>query len=246
MEAVKPYKSKFSYSYALGAFPTYELLKFRPEWVLEVYVHSTYTDAEKLKGLCDGAGVKLCVNDKAIARLSDKENVYVIGVYEKKLLPIDKDKNHLMLVNPGNMGNVGTIIRTALAFGIHDIAIISPGVDVHNPKVVRGSMGAIFHMNISYFEDFKSYSDLYCQGRDADERRCFSFMLTANERLTADKAPKSKLFTLIFGNEAAGLPAEYAKWSTPVLIPQSDEVDSLNLTVAAGIGMYVFTCLKKD
>ncbi|MDD6101808.1 MAG: TrmH family RNA methyltransferase [Clostridiales bacterium] len=236
MEIIKPYKGKCEYSYTLGAFPTYELLKNRPEAVKEVYVHSSYTDKDKLGELCSRAGISLFTNDKQIARLSDKENVYVIGVYNKYESVLAKDRPHLMLVNPGNMGNVGTIIRTATAFNIFDIAIISPGVDIHNPKVVRGSMGALFHVNVEYFDSFESYSKIYC----TNERECFSFMLTAKEQLTLNTCPKPDLYTLIFGNEASGLPEEYATYAKPLIIPQSEHVDSLNLTIACGIGMYMF------
>ncbi|MGN0164567.1 MAG: TrmH family RNA methyltransferase [Lachnospiraceae bacterium] len=239
MDAVKPYKSKFDYSYTLGAFPTYELIKYKPEWVREVYVHSSYTDTENLKQLCFEKAIKVFQNDKVIAKLSDKENTYVIGIYEKHCLSLDGAASHLMLVNPSNMGNVGTIIRTAIGFGIHDLAIISPGVDIHNPKVVRGSMGALFHMNIQYFDSFVDYSNIYCK----NNRECFSFMLTAKEQLSVNSCPKPECFTLIFGNEATGLPEEYADISNPIIIPQTDEVDSLNLTIAAGIGMYMFTSL---
>ena len=50
--------------------------------------------------------------------------------------------NHIVLVNPSDMGNLGTIIRTAVGFGFTDIGIISPAVDAYNPKVIRGSMGS--------------------------------------------------------------------------------------------------------
>ena len=265
MESIKPYKQKFDYSYTLGAFPTYELLNCRPDKVREVLVHSSYTDREKLEGLCRAAGVPLKSDDKTIARLSDKENVYVIGIYEKYESRLNPQKNHLMLVNPSNMGNVGTIIRTAAAFDITDIAIISPGVDVHNPKVVRGSMGAIFRMNIQYFENFSEYAATF--GYDYPSsvndistkelagvlskdnltsdiktaRSCYSFMLDKKSKtLTPDSVPKCGLYTLIFGNEATGLPPEFADFTNPLIIPQSEMVDSLNLTIAAGIGMYLF------
>lgn len=241
MEQIKPYKGKYDYSYTLGAFPTYELINNKPEWVREVYMHSGFTDSEKLKQTCMEKGIKVYVNDKLISRLSDKENVYVIGVYKKASLPLNERNSHIMLVNPGNMGNVGTIIRTAIAFGIHDLAIISPGVDIHNPKVVRGSMGALFHMNIEYFSCFEEYSMRFC----TDSRECYSFMLTADEQLTVANCPKPELYTLIFGNEATGLSESYADFTNPIIIPQSPEVDSLNLTIAAGIGMYMFTAGKK-
>ena len=48
-------------------------------------------------------------------------------------------------------------------------------------------------------------------------------------------------FSLVFGNEQTGLPPDFAKLGQSVLIPQSDEIDSLNLAVAVSVGAYVFT-----
>ena len=48
-------------------------------------------------------------------------------------------------------------------------------------------------------------------------------------------------YSLIFGNEATGLPAEFARMGQSVMIPQSPDIDSLNLSVAASIAAYVFT-----
>ena len=236
---IKPYKKSFDYSYCLGAFPTYELLKYAPNRARCVAVHSSYTDREKLEKLAKAANVPVFSDDKLVNRLSDKENVYVIGVFEKYEDRLEKGKNHIMLVNPGNMGNVGTIIRTAAAFDINDMAIISPGVDVFNPKVVRGSMGALFHTRIQYFDTYEDYEKAYVSPEP--ERGCYSFMLAAGNINTIGEVGKRKLFTVIFGNEATGLPDEYARYATPVIIPQSENVDSLNLTIAAGIGMYEFS-----
>ena len=49
------------------------------------------------------------------------------------------------------------------------------------------------------------------------------------------------VYTLVFGNEASGLPPEFAGYGQSVLIPQSKEIDSLNLSVAVSIGAYSFT-----
>lgn len=238
---IRPYKGKFDYSYTLGAFPTYELIKTMPDKVIEVYCHSSYTDYENLHKMCKDKKIRLLQSDKLIAKLSDKENVYVIGVFKKYSSTLEHGKSHLMLVNPGNMGNLGTIIRTALAFSIRNIAIISPGADVFNPKVVRASMGAVFNVNICYFESYEEYKNIYINEAEDKNRKCYSFMLTAHQQLTVNSCPKPELFTLVFGNEATGLPEEYADFTEPVIIPQSSYVDSLNLTIAAGIGMYIFT-----
>ncbi len=246
MEPLKPYKKDFEYSYALGAFPTFELLNKCPKAAKQVLVHSTFTEREKLEQLCKKLSIPVVESDKQIARLSDKENVFVIGVYDKFELSLSSDKPHLMLVNPSNMGNLGTILRTCLAMDIRDVAIIRPGVDVHNPKVVRASMGAVFSLRIQYFENFEEYKEHFpCEkprGELDDGRRryVYSFMLTGEKQLTAGNCPKPKLYTLCFGNEATGLPEKFAEYGEGILIPQSEDVDSLNLTIAVGIGTYLF------
>ncbi|MCQ2421740.1 MAG: TrmH family RNA methyltransferase [Lachnospiraceae bacterium] len=235
---IKPYKKDCEYSYALGAFPTFELLKKRPEQVMGVYVHSTFTERAKVEALCAEQGIPVWNNDKMIARLSDKENVFVIGVFRKYEEQLHATEPHLMLVNPSNMGNAGTILRTCLAFGIHDIAVITPAVDFFNPKTVRASMGAIFSLRVQCFESFNEYRRLYVD--PMPERALYSFMLTAEQQLTVENCPKPELYTLIFGNEATGLPEEYAGFTNSIIIPQSPEVDSLNLTIAVGIGAFLF------
>ena len=232
---IKSYKKDAEYSYTLGAFPTIELLKTRPQDVLEVYVHSTFTDIETIEALTKPYHIPILYQDKMINKLSDKENCFVIGVFKKYNDSLEKNQSHIVLVNPGNMGNMGTIIRTAIGFGIKNIAIISPGVDVFHPKTIRASMGALFRINCQYFDSFEAYKQQY------SNHEIFCFMLNANRQLTIDNCPKPELFSLVFGNEATGLDNSYLQEGTSVIIPQSKEVDSLNITIAAGIGMYLFT-----
>ena len=232
---IKPYKKGCDYSYTLGAFPTFELLHAKPESVMEVYASTSFTDAEKLESECAERGVRFSFNDKLVSRLSDKENVFAVGVFLKYETALCEEKPHVMLVNPGNMGNLGTIIRTAVGFGIKDIAIISPGADIFNPKTIRASMGSFFRVNYAYYDSFDGYRTRF------PDHEVFTFMLNGRRQLTVSDCPKPELYTLVFGNEASGLPDEYLSYGTSVLIPQTEEVDSLNITIAAGIGMYMFT-----
>ena len=62
-------------------------------------------------------------------------------------------------MNPSDMGNMGTIIRTGIGFGIRNLAIVEPAVDVFNPRVVRASMGSLFQMNFRYYDSFETYRD---------------------------------------------------------------------------------------
>jgi len=144
-----------------------------------------------------------------------------------------------VLVNPADKGNLGTILRTATAFGIENIAIISPAADIYDPKVVRASMGALFHVNFCYFEKFEDYQKAFC----GTNRNLIPFMLDGQpiNKVAADLKDSDYSFSLIYGNESSGLPAEFLQIGTPARIMHSNNVDSLNLPMAVGIGLYTFT-----
>lgn len=235
MEAVKPYKKSADYSYTLGAFLTYELISGKREKVKGVYVHSQYTDGENITSACRANNIPVLKDDKLFGRISDKENCYVIGVFDKYEDTLSRDDSHIVLVNPSNMGNLGTILRTALGLGIKDIALITPCADVFNPKVIRASMGALFKLRVQMFSSFEEYRSRY------EKQEVFTFMLNGRNTLEIQNCPKVELFSLVFGNEATGLDDSYLTAGTSVCIPQSPEVDSLNVTIAVGIGTFLFT-----
>lgn len=239
MESIKPYKKNFEYSYTLGAFPTFELIKSSTNVVDSVYIHSSYTDREPIIKLCKEHGIPIVENDKVFNRISEKENCYVIGVFHKFETTLDKSKPHIVLVNPSNMGNLGTIIRTAVGLGIYDIACITPCADIFNPKTIRSSMGALFRMRHQYFECFEEYRNIY---RNHD---IFTFMLNGENTLEIQDCPRTELFSLVFGNEATGLDNSFLNVGTSICIPQSKDVDSLNITIAVGIGAFVFMNQKR-
>ena len=202
----------------------------------KVYIHSSMKEGEtydKLCRLCREAGVEMVHTDKIFHVLSQKENCYVIGEFRKYTGTLHKDASHIVLVNPSNAGNMGTIMRSALGFGMNQMAIIRPAVDAFDPKVVRASMGAVFSTEFVYFDSFEEYREKY------GERELYPFMLQAQKTLH-EVRPKG-VFSLIFGNEATGLPREFLQIGTSVIIPHTDRIDSLNLPIAASIAMYEAT-----
>ena len=238
-QTIKKYQKKADYSFTFGAFPTFELLQNRPDAARTVYVHSRMDSQEtmqKLKELCDAAHVHLVISDKQVERLREKDNVLIIGVFDKYESGLMQETNHVVLVNPSDMGNLGTILRTSLGFGIHDIAIIEPAADVFHPKVIRSSMGAMFRQRISMFNDFAEYKKVY--GAD---RLLYPFVLHGKEVLQELTIPKKQRYALIFGNEATGLPKVFESMEHSVTIRQSAEVDSFNLSLAVGMAVYKFT-----
>jgi TrmH family RNA methyltransferase len=238
MEAIKPYKKNFDYSYTLGAFPTIELIKGHPETVKAVYLHSSFTDRDVILLLCKEYQIPVLENDKLFNKISDKENCFVIGVFTKYENQLNPDKPHIVLVNPSNMGNLGTIIRTAVGMGIYDIALITPCADLFNPKTIRSSMGAVFKLRHQHFASFDEYR------KKNNNHDVYTFMLNGSKTLEIQNCPKSELFSLVFGNEATGLDDSYLNVGTSILIPQSPDVDSLNITIAVGIASFLFTHYK--
>ena len=119
----KRYNEKAEYSYSFGPFPTFELIENRPEEAIEVLYHSQTSEAirEKLIALCKKQGIPCEQADKVIQRIRDKENCLVVGVFKKHETALEADRPHIVLVNPSDMGNLGTIIRTAVGFGIPDL-----------------------------------------------------------------------------------------------------------------------------
>jgi TrmH family RNA methyltransferase len=236
--ALKPYKKEFDYSYSFGVFPTLELLQTRPESALKVLLSEAgrkNRGIAKIEELCERRRIRVEVNDRAVERLAPKQNAYAIGVFKKYADTLNAADSHLVLVNPSDMGNLGTIIRTMLGFGMSNLALVRPAADVFDPKVVRASMGALFNVSFQYFDTLAQY-------RNAFPHSLYPFM--TNGKIALSQVEFTAPYSLIFGNESAGLPDDYLTLGTSVTIPHSRKIDSLNLTIAVGIALYEAT--KRD
>lgn len=226
---VKKYKRDDEYSYALGGALVVELLQNRPGSVKCVYV-SPKANVGAVTELAKKIGVEIIESEKAFNILSPKENCFAIGMFEKFETSVRKERHHVVLVNPSDSGNLGTIMRAVAAFDCADLVIIRPAVDPFDPKTVRASMGAVFKIGLKCYDSFDEYVSEHA------DREAVPFMLNGSP--LAKKAFSSdKKYSLIFGNEATGLPEEYGKFGA-VRIEQSDKVDSLNLSVAASVALY--------
>jgi len=234
-ELLKPYKKTCGYSYTSGAYATIELIKTRPAAIEKVYVHPDFCRSDELTALCASHAIPVGCDEKIFARINQKENAYVLGVFKKYPSRISPECPHVVLVNPADKGNLGTVVRTLVGMGLPDLAIITPAADIWDPKTIRASMGALFHLRFEHFADIERY--LYQFSR----HKRYAFMLDGPLELRPGAITRPALFSLIFGNEARGLDTRYARIATGVRIAQSARVDSLNLAAAVAIGAYVFT-----
>ena len=232
------YKKEDEYTYALGATVVMEYLLNNPSLVQGVIFHPDFTSIETIKHIeeiCTAKGLELDTQAKPFNIVSSKENCFCMAIIRKVNETI-LDGNHVVLVNPSNAGNLGTIIRSCIGFGVEDIAIILPAVDLFDPKTIRASMGAKAKIRIELFENFQEYEKRF------HKNNMYPFMLDGSKKLHETKIEKP--FSLILGNEATGLAKEFAVVGQPVRIDQSDKIDSLNLPIATSIGLFYSTTMN--
>ena len=134
-------------------------------------------------------------------------------------------------------GNMGTLIRAARAFGVTTVVALDGSVDPWNPKAVRASAGASFHLDVvrAPWADVGPWLE-----------RCTVEVLAADAagRDVSEVEPKAP-WALAVGNEGAGLRPEITQAAVlKVGIPMEAEVDSLNAGVAGSILLYVLTTTR--
>ena len=242
MPKLEPYARKLNYSYQLGVFPSLMLLDARPDCATRLLLHSQGLENEgvvKLRARCAELGVREEIADRVLRRESKKDNCFAGLVFRKYESDLSAGENHAVLCQLSDNGNAGTVMRSLLGFGIRDVAFVRPCVDVFDPHVLRASMGAFFKLRVRTYDSFDDYRANF------PDRPLYPFMLDGAQPLDAVAARAKPPFCLIFGNEQTGLPRSFAQMGQSVLIPQSDEIDSLNLAVAVSVGAYVFTRDKR-
>ena len=154
----------------------------------------------------------------------------VLAVVHKKENRID-DGNALILDGISDPGNMGTIIRSAIAFGYKNIIISENSCDVYNLKCIRASEGMIFKVNI-YIGDIIS---------KINELKDKNYVIYGTDVVKGSKpAREEKKHAIIIGSEAKGMRDEVKKECTKFLhIPMSDDCESLNAGVSASLLMYI-------
>ena len=215
---ISRYRKENDTTYALGATVVMEYLNNRPDLVKAVIVHPDFRSEEtleKINRICGRRHIEVTTEAKPFNILSQKENCFVIGVVKKEEQTLDPG-NHVVLVNPSNAGNMGTIIRSCVGFEVRNLAVIRQCVDPFDPKTVRASMGALANLKVK--------------------------MLDGSTKLQDTEICEP--FSLIFGNEATGLPADFQKVGQPIRIEHGHGIDSLNLPIAASIGLFSATAKR--
>lgn len=187
--------------------------------------------------LLDGEDINLdveytYVTKSVLKSLSTLQTPYnIIGVCE---MPPKKDIGNRVLIldDIQDPGNLGTIIRSSVAFNIDTIILSENTVDLYNSKVIRGSQGMNFNINIIR-EDIKKYIN------KLKEDNYKIYTTNVNNGKDIKNVSISEKYAIIMGNEGRGVSLDIASLADEeIYIEMNNVCESLNVAVATSIILY--------
>ncbi len=172
------------------------------------------------------------ISAEIMTALSDTETPPgVLAVVDMVPRPISAEASFLLILDQlTNPGNLGTILRTASAAGVEGV-LLSPGcVDPYNPKVVRGSMGALLRLPVV----LASWEEI-----GSAVAHCTVWVATIDGQTLYSAVDWRQPSAIIIGSEAHGASQQARQLATGTLtIPMQSQLESLNAAMATGIILF--------
>jgi len=211
---------------AVKANYTIDTLLFYPELCSEELINTIVSsEVEQIK-----------ISKEVFQKLAYRHTTEgIIAIAKSKAHHIEDLKfinnNPLILVAeaPEKPGNIGALLRTADAANVDAVIIANPKSDLYNPNIIRSSVGCVFTNQIAVgsTEDIIDFLvdnsiSIYCA--------------TLQASVDYDTQDFTTATAIVVGTEATGLSIDWLKHSTQnIIIPMQGEIDSMNVSVAAGI-----------
>jgi len=171
------------------------------------------------------------VTEPVLAKISDaKTPPKAVAVVKQPEYEWSKNyKKVVLLEGIKDPGNLGTILRSASAFGIDAIVLYGDTVDLYNPKCVRSTVGNLWKVPVFKMADLSIFKDY---------EKIATLPNGENVILLKSYKPAEKVL-IMMGSEAEGLSEELKNFATKnITIEMDGNVESLNLSVSASIVMY--------
>ena len=175
------------------------------------------------------------ISQEVFQKLAHRETTEgIIAITESKQHELDNlilGENSLILVAeaPEKPGNIGALLRTADAAAVDAVIIANPKTDLYNPNIIRSSVGGIFTNQIAMGTTGEIISFLKSKNINI---YCAALQASVNYD-TIDYTSSS---AIVVGTEATGLSDEWLNNSSQnIIIPMQGKIDSMNVSVAAGI-----------
>ena len=203
-----------------------ETLLFYPELISETELNKFTTQQPDTIQISKEVFQKLAYRDTTegiIAVVKSKSHTI-------ENLQLEQSKPLILVAEaPEKPGNIGALLRTADAAHVDAVIIANPKTDLYNPNIIRSSVGCVFTNQIAMASTTeiieyltKMNINIYCAALQASK--------------TYHTQDFSKPTAIVVGTEANGLTNEWLQASTQnIIIPMQGEIDSMNVSVAAGI-----------
>lgn len=192
--------------------------------------------ADKLLEICESTFI---FSDKLFSQISDTKSpqgVLCVCKIDDKNLNIHQSGVYLALEHIQDPSNMGTILRTAEALGVRGVVLTSNCCDVYSPKVLRGTMGAVFRMPVMFCDSLEGIINICHQN---DITTIATIVSNTARSITKLTSSEKKHCLLIIGNEGNGIvQGTIDKCRLKVTIPMLGRAESLNASVAAAISMW--------
>ncbi len=170
------------------------------------------------------------VSEEVMKKISYAETPQgIIGVVSFLQKEVGKSHRILYLDGVSDPGNMGTLIRTAAAFG-YEIWLSSTCVDVYNEKVIASTQGAIFLVPFAK-KGWKDVEEKKSEGYEV-------YVTSLQQAMNMEETKNPEKLILVLGNEAHGVSREALEHASKTIRIPMKEMESLNVAVAGGIAMY--------
>ena len=210
-------------------------LTFRQIFVTQAWLDANAGPVGDLLTALSAANIPVLIIKESlfpsISNLQKSEGI--IGILEKMSFQAGTFNSYVLLEDVQDPYNVGTIIRTADAAGFECVVTSVKTADIYNEKVLRGSMGSVFHLPIVQVD---SLLDFVLQLKTKQ----ITLIGTSLAGISLwEREPISEPYAIIMGNESKGMSPEMSELCDILLkIPILGSAESLNVSTAAGIVMY--------
>ena len=176
---------------------------------------------------------KVYVTEKVMNTISElPSKVDIIGVCEIKSNELDLESSIMILDGVQDPGNLGAVIRSAVAFNIKNIVLSKDTVDLYNTKVLRSAQGMNFHLNIVRDDLVKVINLL-------KENNYTVYGTDVVDGIDVKNVENDRKYAIIMGNEGNGISEEVKKLvDKNIYIKMNENCESLNVSVSASIIMY--------
>ncbi len=211
-----------------------------------VRVFATEGMAEYVRNSGFGGEI-ITVSDSVYEKLSNEkapQGIICVAKYIDKSHNMNKiynkedfegsERRALLLSSLRDPGNLGTVIRSASAFGVDEIILSDDCADIYNPKTVRAAMGTLFSQRISYVPDLAATVEAMNGGGYTTLAAVLD-----DKALSLDEVEIGHKTAFIIGNEGHGIAPNVIKSASgTVYIPMEAGVESLNAAIAASVFMW--------